>query len=229
MKKVIALLSTFAAATAITANAEVTPVAPDYTVELDALDAFDCEGETKWEQLPNGGGAMASQDDVVYPFTADLADDFMGDGDDMVGVGWWGSYWNGTVAAPDAFNINIYADNGGMPGDLIYSDQTAEYNETVGAPNGYCSQIETFNKAEGVTYWLSVQAVLVFPPQWGWVGGDGNGVGVYQRFPLLGFDDWTDSVTAFGNVRDAAFVLYNDEVVVPVEEKTWTEIKGLYN
>jgi hypothetical protein len=228
MKKVIVLLSVFATASAVTASAELTQTSPSYTVEFDGLDVFDCEGDTKWEQLPNGGGLMSSQDDVVYPFTSDLADDFAGDGEDLTGVGWWGGYWNGTAVPPDAFNVRVFADNGGMPGDMIYEHQTADYNETVGSPNGYCTNMPAFNKADGATYWLSVQAVLVFPPQWGWASGDGNGVGVWQRFPLLGFEDWTSSEVAFGDVRDASFVLYNEDGVLPVEEKTWSSVKNLY-
>jgi len=34
----------------------------------------------------------------------------------------------------------------------------------------------------GTTYWLSVQATMPFPPQWGWAGGTGGDGIAYQDF-----------------------------------------------
>jgi hypothetical protein len=224
-------LALFAAALVIagTANAEVQSDSGPFTVELDALDAFDCEGETKWEQLPNGGTGASSQDDVCYPFESNTADNFVGDGTDMIGVGWWGVYWNGTPIPPDAFNIEIYADNGGLPGALLAETSTTDYNETVGSPNGYCSQIDTFSKADGVTYHLSIQASFCFPPQWGWSSGDGDGLQGSFRGALFGFPDWVSATTVFGVPYEFSMVLYNgDGPPVPTEEKTWSGIKSLY-
>ena len=108
---------------------------------------------------------------------AEVADNFMGDGADVVGVGWWGVYWNGTPLPPDGFNIRIYADNGGLPGDLLYEETAATYNETAGDPYGYCANLAApFAKADGVGYHLSVQAQFCFPPQWGYSSGDGDGL-----------------------------------------------------
>jgi len=212
------------------ANAEVQSESGPYTVEIDGLDAFDCEGTTKWEQLPNGASGLSSQEDVCYPFESNVADNFVGDGGDVVGIGWWGVYWNGTPLAPDAFNIEIYSDNGGFPGDLLASTSTTEYNETVGDPNGYCSQIDSFTKADGVTYHVSVQASFCFPPQWGWGTGDGDGAEISFLSAFFGYPDWIPGSTTFGVAYDAAFVLYNGEGdPTPTEEKTWSGIKSLYN
>jgi len=220
MKKLCAC----AAMLAVTAGsaAAVDSESGPYTVDTDTHDAFDCEGEIKWEQMPNGASGLSSQDDACYPFTSEVADDFMGDGETMVGVGWYGVYWNGTPIAPDSFNIHVYADDAGAPGELIYTHNTTEYNETVGDPYGYCTQVEPFDKEDGVQYWLGIQSVFCFPPQWGWATGDGNGVSSYQLFPLLGIDPWEP--TGF----DQAFLLYNEGAPTPTEDATWSAIKGLY-
>lgn len=211
------------------ANAEVQTDSGPFTVEIDGLDAFDCEGTTKWEQLPNGATGASSQDDACYPFDSHIADNFVGDGTDMIGVGWWGVYWNGTPLPPDAFNITIYSDNGGVPGDVLATTTTTEYNETVGSPNGYCSQIDTFSKADGVTYHLEVQASLCFPPQWGWGSGDGDGIEGHFRGELFGYVDWVPASLPFLVPYDFSMVLYNEDGdPTPTDETTWAGIKNLY-
>ena len=162
MKKLGAIFTVFALA-AVSANAQIVIESGPFSVDSAGLDAFDCEGETKSEQLPNGVSGLAAQDDQCYPFLAQTADDFLGDGNDIVGAGWWGVYWNGTPLPPDGFRVEIYSDNGGVPGDLLFSEDTSDYNETAGDPNGYCSQLSGFNKADGVTYHMSVTAVLLLP------------------------------------------------------------------
>lgn len=230
MKKTIWFFGTIAVMSASVALGATETMSDSYEVALDGLDAFDCEGETKWEQLPNGLGNLASQEDCTYPFLAESADNFVGDGDDMIGVGWWGGYWSGSPLAPDAFNVVVYADDGGAPGDVIYTHNSTEYNETIGSPNGYCTEIEAFNKADGVTYWLSVQAVLCYPPRWGWAAGEGDGTEGYLRYPFAGIPDFANpsQIDGIGIFIELAYVLYNAEGPVPVEEATWSKVKSLY-
>ena len=227
MKKIAALVSIFAIAVTGSAFAIDSP-SGNYTVTTDALDAFDCEGVIKWEQLPNGVSGLSSQDDQCYPFLSEVADDFMGDGEMMIGAGWWGVYWNGTPIAPDAFNLKVYADGGGAPGELIYSEAVTDYNETFGDPYGYCALLsEGVMKMDGMTYWLGVQAVFCFPPQWGYGTGEGSGSEIHFLSAFFGYPDWVPGSVVFGVPYDAAFLLYNGGEV-PTEDATWSEIKALY-
>lgn len=232
MKKISAIVAVLAVASSGTALAVDIESGP-YAVDLDTQDAYDCGAidSIKWEQLPNGGSGLASQDDQCYPFLAESADNFMGDGADIVGVGWWGVYWNGTPLPPDGFRISIFADNGGSPGDLLYTEETGTYNETVGDPYGYCANLAApFTKADGVGYHLGVTAVFCFPPQWGYATGDGDGAEMHFRSAFFGFPDWVPGAVVFGTQWDMAFLLYNGDGggTVPTEDATWTSIKGLY-
>ena len=226
MKKVAALFCICTLAfvgSAFALDAESGP----YIVDTQGSDAFDCVGEIKLEQPPNGASLTSSQSDVCYPFESMMADDFMGDGGVMTGGGWWGGFWGGSPVTVESFNIRIYADAGGMPADPyappLFEENTTEYNETVGDPYGYCANFAgSFEKVQGVTYWLVVQSVFCFPPQWGWATGDGNGALAWQHFPLLGYDPWIQ--TAY----ETAWLLYNDGGGTPTEEASWSEIKSLY-
>lgn len=193
------------------------------------LDAFDCDGTIRWEQLPNGASVLSSQEDACYPFTSEVADDFVGNGADVFGVGWWGSYWNGTPLPPDGFTIRVYADDTGVPGDLIHEDATTEYNETVWDPNGYCSQFDAFRAFDDVRYHLVVQATLCFPPQWGWATGDGNGEEGHFRGELFGYFDWVPLSVPFLVPYDMAVVYYTGGSGTPVADTTWSGIKAHYH
>jgi hypothetical protein len=189
---------------------------------------FDCTGFAKWEQRPDGASGLSSQDDTCYPFQSECADDFMGDGNSVIGVDWFGVYWNGTPLAPDAFNIRFYSDASGLPGTQLAITTSSTYNETAGNPYEYCSQVDPFTKADGVKYHVSIQAVLCFPPQWGIATGTGNGAQGSFRSALFGFPDWVPSSTAFGLPHELAFYLYNT-TTTPVVETTWGSIKATYS
>jgi hypothetical protein len=237
MKKVFAFFSAFALAGVGSAMALDIESGIGYH-SMDESGAYDCDGIVKWEQLPNGGSGFSSQVDVCYPFSSSVADDFVGDGHVTHGVGWWGVYWNGGVVVPDAFEIKIYADAGGMPagnpdsGPFLFSESTTDYHETFsGATEAdYCTNFADpagFYKEPDVKYWLGIQAVFCFPPQWGWSTGSGNGVDVWFGFPLLGYPYWVPGVSVFGFTSDMAFLLLND-IDSPTEDTTWSTIKNLY-
>ena len=226
-KKIAALVSIFAIAVTGNALALETQTGSSYQVDTDALDAFDCGEDFKWEQLPNGGAGVAAQDDECYPFLAESADNFVGDGEMMIGAGWWGD-WDGS-AMLDAFEITIYADSGNGPGEMIYTEVVTDYNETAGAPFGYCALLsEPVMKADGETYWIDITSIYCFQPQWFWSVGDGDGQEIYFKSDFFGFPDWVPGSIVFGGPRETAFLLYNEGGGVPTEEATWSEIKALY-
>jgi hypothetical protein len=204
---------------------------------MDESGAYDCfSGFIGWEQLPNGASGFSSQVDVCYPFTSCTADDFTGDGGPVVGVGWWGVYWNGGVVAPDGFDVSIWADAGGMPagnpesGGALFYETHADYHETFSGPTeaDYCTDfVNGLFVEDGVTYWLGIEAVFCFPPQWGWSTGTGDGVDVWFGFPLLGYPYWTPGVNVFGFTSDMAFLLF-DGIGTPTKDTTWSTIKNLY-
>jgi hypothetical protein len=146
-------------------------------------------------------------------------------------------YWNGGVVAPDGFDISIWADTGGMPagdpesGGALFFETHADYHETFsGATEAdYCTNFSgSFYSEPDVTYWLGIQAVFCFPPQWGWSTGVGNGVDVWFGFPLLGYPYWTPGVSAFGFTSDMAFLFFSECIGTPTKDTTWSKVKNLY-
>jgi hypothetical protein len=191
-----------------------------------------CPGDIQFEQLPNGVSGIASQEDVCYPFLFEAADDFVGTGEPITTVAWWGEYWGGSPIPADAFHINIYTmSSGGCPEDLIYSHTSFDYDEDLdGSAAAYCAQlVPPFVSTSGATYELSIVASLCYPPQWGWDTGDGNGQEGCWRSELYGVPEWTPlSDTPFGfEPYEFAFVLYRD-LAVPIVESSWGAIKGFY-
>jgi hypothetical protein len=158
-----------------------------------------------------GSYAFSSQNDAVYPFVSQTADDFMFTQNMLVtDVHWWGEFWNGPPdeVEPCDFQIYIYADDGTgtMPTGAGMADPSptalASYHFTgvSGLPldaNGFYEYdvdlSPSFSAAAGVKYWIAIQADFTYPPQWGWIWT--NGIQLHQAmqgFPLLGTPFWTD-------------------------------------
>jgi len=200
------------------------------TPEASALARGECTAPVvKWEQLPDGTTALSAQDDSAYPFTTELADDFVGDGTTLLGVEWWGTYWNGTATAPESFRLRVYTVADTIPGTPVFENTATAFNEVTGDPNHYCALFtgDPFVKEDAAAYFLSVQAVLVFPPQWGWATGTGNGRECRFRSALFGHPDWVSATTAFGVDHELAFRLLNPDES-PVEEASWGRLKANY-
>ncbi len=190
------------------------------------------EYAVKWVQLPLvGGNAWASQYDYVYPFYSESSDDFMcTDPRPIEAIEWWGTYWNpGADPFAEYFVIRFYDNVVGppsTPGTLLYEEYctvyTEEYDAAVGQYHYFQEMTVPFNQVPGTIYWVSIQAVLLFPPQWGWCqsGSQWNDFAV-QDFELAGVPRWTTLDT------DMAFALYVN-VLSPVEETTWGGIKAMY-
>ncbi len=162
-------------------------------------------------QEPDGASLLSSQKDTTVPFETESADDFMGDGQLLLAIGWWGGYWGGSPVPPDAFRIRIYAKaTDDCPGELLYDETIGDYHETLlGTSGEYCVNLgDPFLKADGVNYSLSIQAILNFPPQWGWATGTGNGKQGCFRSDYFSYSDWVP----WGDVLEPyehAFVLFN--------------------
>ena len=141
---------------------------------------------TVYNQPTDFNGAFSSQNDTVsFGLFAQSFDNFtLGSSTGLTQVDWVGSYFNPSTQGPiTQWTLQIYSDNGGQPGTLLYQNQVAGTgNETflqidnVGDPTYSYSMNINFNAAAGTEYWLSVYPDLAFPPQWGWetaTGGDG--------------------------------------------------------
>jgi len=188
------------------------------------LDPYVCAddvlgADVLWEQLPDGVGAIATQDDTQYPFAAECADDFVATGNDLVSVGWWGSYWNGDPRTPDAITVRLYADGGGSPGDLVHEFTTTEFDESRdGTGAGFCLNVPGggFGPEADTTYFLSIQPSLFFPPQIGWQTGSGGGAEAHHRSDIFGYPDWVPVGEVVDGARDLAFVVFDAPIVDPV-------------
>lgn len=178
-------------------------------------------GDLLWDNVPGGftpASSMSSQFDSSYPFDSQLADDFVLAGGGVIeSVTFWGGFFNGSPVPVPSFNIIFYEDAGGTPpggpedpsgfGTLFNVSATStpvgddfEYTADLGA--GFAAD-------PGTTYWIAIQAVFAFPPQWGWSASNTmQGSETYFGFPLLGIPYWTPGAAVFGTPRDAAFQLY---------------------
>ena len=169
-----------------------------------------------WDNYPFGadGGLTSSQLDLIYPFDSQVADDFVG-GFTVNHVEWDGGFWNGSpVDIPD-WNIIFYADAGGAPvggptdptGDALYhyviSGSAVDIVDNGDMRYTYNVDIPDTAFADG-TFWVAIQPVFGFPPQWGIAGAldSQQGSMMHTGFPLLGTDYWTPGE------GDMAFRLY---------------------
>ncbi|MBD3160748.1 MAG: hypothetical protein GF346_01275 [Candidatus Eisenbacteria bacterium] len=180
-------------------------------------DAYGCEGEICLEQPPNEIGGFIAQDDFCNTFLSEVADDFQGNGDVLIGLGWYGIYQHGDwdPVPPEFFRIDIYLrDPAGFPGEHVYGVEIVDYIETRQEPQGnvtlasYCAYLpDEFLMDEGVEYSISITAGLCQPDQWGWLAGDGNGEEGYTRAPEWGIEEWTPISEIYGVPTDLSFNL----------------------
>ncbi|MGB2805028.1 MAG: dockerin type I repeat-containing protein [Candidatus Zixiibacteriota bacterium] len=162
----------------------------------------------------NGGTSsvstlFSSQNDAMYPFVSQMADDFQFATDMLVtDVHWWGGFWGGTAFDPCDFYIYFYADDGtgnaptggGMGDPAPTALATYHFVGVSGLPldpNGFYEYdvdlSPPFSAAAGVKYWVAIQADFPYPPQWGWTNTSGIQLhNAAQGFPFLGIPFWTD-------------------------------------
>ena len=155
-----------------------------------------------YDQYDNASTAASlSSTFTDFPtFGADLADDFVVPGGETWSVDSIdadGVFFNGPGPAND-WNVFIYADNGGLPGTLVYSslNQPVSVNGTTFTVN--LSPAACL--AEG-HYWIEIQANMTFVPngEWGWTDRtvQSNSPAAWQN-PGGGFGlcpSWTSKLT----------------------------------
>jgi hypothetical protein len=172
------------------------------------------QGDIIWDNAPGGVGpeGVSSQQDLVYPFHSQVADDFRLTNPNapayvVNGVYWNGVYWNTPTNTNQGFNILFYSDTGGEPTGAGAGDPnvTAILNQFVPLANtnetpdglgnfNYNTKLAVpFLALTNTTYWLGIQARMVFPPQWGWSSSvNDTGFEGQMGFPLLGANYWQD-------------------------------------
>ena len=104
------------------------------------------------------------------------------------------------------------------PGDLLYEHECYVYGEEYDPASGqyhYYQELEGdwFEQAPGNIYWISIQAVVVFPPQWGWCESEElwNDEGVVKSVYPFGLPDWTPLSDPLGYPVEFAFVLWGSD------------------
>jgi hypothetical protein len=124
-----------------------------------------------YDQYNNGSAnATLSATFTDFPtFGADLADDFVvpaGQTWNVDSIDADGVYFNGPGPAIN-WNVFIYANNGGLPGAVVYS--------TLNQPVSVVGTTFTVNLSPAAcltegTYWIEIQANMTFVPngEWGW-------------------------------------------------------------
>jgi hypothetical protein len=138
-----------------------------------------CQG---WD---GSGNIFASQNDIGgFGNFATAYDTFtLTKAWDVESFHFYGGYFNpGPNPFISSINLSFYANNSGIPGNLIAHADFVNFNETLVSGNVYSYDLyfSSFDMGPG-TYWASVVGTVPFPPQWGWATGVGPGLG-YQCF-----------------------------------------------
>jgi hypothetical protein len=152
--------------------------------------------------------AYSSQNDTCYPFVSQVADDFHFEEDQEVwDVHWYGTFWGDGEVDPCPFWIFFYKDDGtggqptgaGMPDPASTAIAAYFFPAVTGYPldaNGFHAYKvdlpDPFLAYACEKYWIAIQAVFCFPPQWGWANtGSIQLASAVQGFPLLNMPFWT--------------------------------------
>lgn len=102
-------------------------------------------------------------------------------------IHWLGQYFSGSrTNGVDSFLIQFWSAGSAAPGSLLYSATVVNANETLVSGSTYSYDVDLANAflvQANTTYWVSIQAKMLFPPQWGWSEGTGgNGVATQDFF-----------------------------------------------
>jgi hypothetical protein len=104
------------------------------------------------------------------------------------------------------------------PGDELYYHECFVYYEEYDPQfeqYHYYQDIPHFDQVPGNIYWISIQAYLLYPPQWGWCETDALWMdeGVI-RSDYFGLPDWTPLTVALGYPVEFAFVLWGADGLI---------------
>jgi len=163
--------------------------------------------------LDASGASPASQTDAAFPFDAGAADDFVLPASpqcrwSISGVRWTLKHWgNQNPTQVGSFRIIFWGDQDGAPRSglsPIPDSALAVASFTVSAaggmnPNAGVADAFDFEAAlpqslelmPGLRYWIQIQAIAEYPPQWGMHITNGRqGLGPVQYFDLLSMPAW---------------------------------------
>lgn len=160
------------------------------------ISTFQIEAAIIYDQPYDGSNiadAYASQNDSASGGFGDFAkayDNFTLDSATSIGkVKWYGEFFSGEPAPISNFLIQFWSDNSGPNAELFSETIVGNAHETlvekIGNFNLYQYGMDLslpFQALAGTTYWLSIQATLDYPPQWGWYQGKGGDGVAYQDF-----------------------------------------------
>ena len=160
------------------------------------ISTFQIEAAIIYDQPYDGSNiadAYASQNDSASGGFGDFAkayDNFTLDSATSIGkVKWYGEFFSGEPAPISNFLIQFWSDNSGPNAELFSETIVGNAHETlvekIGNFNLYQYGMDIslpFQALAGTTYWLSIQATLDYPPQWGWYQGKGGDGVAYQDF-----------------------------------------------
>ncbi len=183
-------------------------------------------GDLLWDNYPNGFGSefMPSQFDDYFPFECQTADDFIGETWSIAGVKWTGRFLSDDWLDPPDWNIIFYADAGEKPTggpddptDTALALYHLTSDEVTMEPEGYFHAWSTelpdaFVTAPGERYWIVLQAVFLYPPQWCICEALDSQLGCASQygFPMLDIPYWTSS-----DARDMCFRLFGSVLPPP--------------
>ena len=161
------------------------------------ISTFQIEAAIIYDQPYDGSNiadAYASQNDSTiedgYGDFAKAYDNFTLDSATSIGkVTWYGEFFRGEPTPISNFLIQFWSDNSGPNAELLSETIVGNARETfvekIGNFNLYQYGMDLslpFQALAGTTYWLSIQATLDYPPQWGWYQGKGGKGGAYQDY-----------------------------------------------
>ena len=197
-----------------------------------------------YDNISDGGGlnaqgaSPASQLDITLPFDAGAVDDFVLPESpqcvwSVTGVQWTGVYWNGSAPGSMAgIRVIIWPDTpdgpdgrGPLTPDIdkalaVYqiTGNGGEIPSASGIANAYDYAVqlpEPYLAIPGVRYWIQIQALLPYPPQWGiHVTQTRSGLGPMEYFDLLGLPAWVP----ISDTGDLAFKLIGEARTIDCDD-----------
>lgn len=181
--------------------------------------------QTYYSQSWDGtGDSLASQYASNYGSIATTYDDFTFASSfvEFNTVSWVGSYFNPSEEGDiTGFNIDFYYDNAGSPGTEAFgvyvsgdADQTFLGDDQYGDPDySYSANIGEVQASGYGPFWLSIQAVADFPPQWGWDTSSQGNDNSYQTF--LGTTSYVGTNQAFALSQSNASSVPGPAAIAP--------------
>lgn len=189
------------------------PFVPTVLVVLPLAGASSASASLLFDQFAGTAATTntwSSQFDTNLPLVSQVADDFtLGTNATVQTIRFWGGFYNGSPTTISSFNVRVYADAGGLPtgtpgdpsgtalhsftvsataldtGAFVFGNSIFRYDVNLGAG---------FLAAAGTTYWLSIQSVLSYPPQWGWASQASTGNSAALWGPVFGINTWRSDV-----------------------------------